>query len=269
MRVLCILVALLLPTVAFSQTTIAGYDVLGLAKYCDTFLKSPKLPAVSVLMRSFGDPLPCLRRRIAMGGITTVQFDLRDATCWRNNACPKGTPRLTDWNDIRKALIFVSTVRIEIKTIVIDTITYAMIGEFMQKAKQTGYAKFTEMGANVYETLKMIDGLRDDLTVIVVAHTDHEQENGVDKSTFCVPGGKLVRDVVKPEGMFTITLETLVEKVGEEVKYYFMVQNNTTNMAKSPAGIFPKDKIDNDINFVLESIRKYEFGETKQEVKVK
>lgn len=199
---------------------------------------------------------------------------------WRNNYIMKDETgkfnpkncnyyKVTDWDAIRKALTFVSTVRTEIKTVVIDTITYAMIGEFMQKAKQTGYGKFTEMGANVYETLKMIDGLRDDLTVIVVAHTDHEQENGVDKSTFCVPGGKLVRDVVKPEGMFTITLETLVEKVGEEVKYYFMVQNNTTNMAKSPAGIFKADKIDNDMNFVLESVRKYEFGESKVEQKVK
>jgi hypothetical protein len=169
--------------------------------------------------------------------------------------------KVTDWDKIRNVLKFISENRPEIKVAVIDTITYAMIGEFMQKAKMTGYGKFTEMGLNVYETLKMIDGLRNDLTVIVCAHTDYEEENGVGMSVFAVPGGKLVKDVVKPVGMFLITLETKVKKVGENVEYKFMVSNNTTNMAKVPAGIFNTSEVDNDMNFVLESIRKYEFGE--------
>lgn len=169
--------------------------------------------------------------------------------------------KVTAWDKIQKVLTFISTSRPEIKVAVLDTITYAMIAEFMQKAKITGYGKFTEMGSNVYETLKMIDGLRDDLTVIVMAHTDQEEINGISKSVFGVPGGKLVKDVVKPEGMFSIALETLVEKDGDDVKYYFMVDNNTTNMAKSPAGIFEGSKIDNDMNFVLEAIRKHEYGE--------
>ena len=166
----------------------------------------------------------------------------------------------TDWKKIQGALTYVSLKRSEIKTIVIDTITYAMIGEFMDKAKMKGYDKFTEMGANVYQTLKMIDGLRDDLTVIVMAHTDQRSFNGVDKTGFGVPGGKLVQDVVKPEGMFVITLETLVEKVGDVVNYYFMTQNNTTNMAKSPEGMFPGAKIPNDMQAVLDHIKKYEEG---------
>ncbi len=166
--------------------------------------------------------------------------------------------KVTDWTKIRNVLTFISGKRPEIKVVVLDTITYAMIAEFMAKAKVTGYTKFTEMGANVYETLKMIDGLRDDLTVIVAAHTDYEEINGASKSKFGVPGGKLVQDVVKPEGMFAITLETLVEKSGEDVKYYFMVSNDTTNMAKVPAGIFTSTKIDNDMKVVLDAITKYE-----------
>lgn len=168
--------------------------------------------------------------------------------------------KTTKWENIRNTLKFISDNRPDIKTVVLDTITYAMIGEFMDKAKTKGYDKFTEMGANVYQTLKMIDGLRSDLVVIVMAHTDTETFNGVDKSGFGVPGGKLVKDVVKPEGMFYITLETLVEKTGDNVDFYFMTQNNTTNMAKSPNGMFAADKIPNDMKAVLEAIHKYENG---------
>jgi len=169
--------------------------------------------------------------------------------------------KTTNWDKIKAAMSFVSKNRPDVKIVVIDTITYAMIGEFMEKAKTVGYAKFTEMGDNVYKTLKSIDGLREDLTVIVMAHTEVKQFNGVDRTVFGVPGGKLVQDVVKPEGMFSIILETIVEKKGNDIAYGFMTQNNTTNMAKSPAEMFGAPIIPNDMKAVLESVRKYEDGE--------
>ena len=169
--------------------------------------------------------------------------------------------KTTNWEKIRAAMAFVSKNRPDIKTIVIDTITYAMIGEFMDKAKTVGFAKFTEMGDNVYKTLKSIDTLREELNVIVMAHTEVKSFNGVDRTVFGVPGGKLVQDVVKPAGMFSIILETVVEKKGEEINYGFMTQNNTTNMAKSPADMFTGNIIPNDMAVVLESIRKFEEGE--------
>ena len=166
--------------------------------------------------------------------------------------------KTTDWTKIKGAMAYVSAKRPDIKTIVIDTITYAMIGEFMDKAKTVGYAKFTEMGDNVYQTLKVIDGLREDLTVIVMAHTEVKAFNGVDRTVFGVPGGKLVQDVVKPEGMFAVILETIVEKKGQDITYGFMTQNNTTNMAKSPDGMFVGMIIPNDMQEVLDAIDKYE-----------
>ena len=169
--------------------------------------------------------------------------------------------KTTNWDKIRNCMTFVSNNRPDIKKVVIDTITYAMIGEFMDKAKTVGFAKFTEMGDNVYKTLKSIDGLRDDLTVIVMAHTEVKTFNGVDRTIFGVPGGKLVQDVVKPEGMFSIILETVVEKKGSDISYGFMTQNNTTNMAKSPKDMFAGNVIPNDMKQVLEAIRKYEDGE--------
>jgi|TARA_R110000850_G_scaffold90138_7_gene192405 hypothetical protein len=168
--------------------------------------------------------------------------------------------KTTSWEKIRGAMAFVSKNRPDIEVVVIDTITYAMIGEFMEKAKTVGFAKFTEMGDNVYKTLKSIDGLRDDLMVIVMAHTEVKSFNGADKTVFGVPGGKLVQDVVKPEGMFLNILETVVEKKGNEVVYGFMTQNNTTNMAKSSHGMFSSDIIPNDMQQVLDDIKKYEEG---------
>lgn len=169
--------------------------------------------------------------------------------------------KTTNWDKIRACMSFISKSRNDIDVIVLDTITYAMIGEFMDKAKTVGFAKFTEMGDNVYKTLKAIDGLRDSLMVVVMAHTEIKSFNGTDKTVFGVPGGKLVQDVVKPEGMFSVILETVVEKKGNDIHYGFMTQNNTANMAKSPAGMFSGQIIDNNMKEVLEAIRQYEEGE--------
>lgn len=87
------LLAFLLPAALAWAQPYSGYDVLGVARYCNKFLEAPKLPAMSTLMNTFGDPLPCIERRIQLGGLKVVQVDLIDATCWRNNACPPGVPR--------------------------------------------------------------------------------------------------------------------------------------------------------------------------------
>lgn len=83
------------------QPRFQGYDVLALARYCDVYLQAPRLPAVSTLMGTFGNPLPCIERRIKQGDLQLVQIDLRDATCFRNGVCPPGTPPLRDWRLLR------------------------------------------------------------------------------------------------------------------------------------------------------------------------
>jgi len=78
-----------------------GYDTLGMAMYCDRYLAAPSRPAVSTLMNTFGDPLPCLDKRAQRGDLKLIQVDLIDATCWRNKVCPPGVPRPDDLRAIK------------------------------------------------------------------------------------------------------------------------------------------------------------------------
>lgn len=104
------LLALCLFVVAsFAQAeTFQGYDALGLAKYCDRYLQAPALPAVSTLLNTFGDPLPCLDKALARGSLRVVQIDLIDATCWRNRVCPAGVPRPDDLKTIKRRAALVA-----------------------------------------------------------------------------------------------------------------------------------------------------------------
>lgn len=77
-----------------------SYDALGLAMYCNEYLKAPQLEGISTLLNTFGDPLPCIEKRIAKGNLTFAQIDLIDATCWRNKTCAPGVPKPTDLKTI-------------------------------------------------------------------------------------------------------------------------------------------------------------------------
>lgn len=95
-RFVTLLLAFTVTVSAWAESRIYGYDALGMAMYCQTFLQAPKLPGLSTLLATFGDPLPCVEKRIAQGGLTDVQVDLIDATCWRNGVCPPGAPKPDD-----------------------------------------------------------------------------------------------------------------------------------------------------------------------------
>ena len=98
-----------------------------------------------------------------------------------------------------------------------------------------------------------------DLTVKLVSDA---LENGVTTIKLI---GKLLREKITIEGLFTIVLRTGVN----EGKYYFYTQNSGKDTVKSPMGMFPAYAIDNDLNYVADKIRNfYEVGEYKTDAEM-
>ena len=146
-----------------------------------------------------------------------------------------------------------------IKIIVIDTITSMQIAEYMDRVKEKGFEKFNEMALNTYSILKNIDKLRSDLTVIVMAHVENNYDSdGILRTSFKVPGGKLIGEKIKVEGMFTTVLFTEVITEQDIPKYYFVTQNNGKNTCKSPKGMFSDIRIPNDMRYVIEKMEEYD-----------
>lgn len=165
----------------------------------------------------------------------------------------------TSFKTVYNLLKFISNNRPEIKTVVLDTITSMMTDDFMARAEEKGWDKFTEMAKSPYSTMKLIRRLRDDLTVHVLAHSE---DVGGDMGRFTkmfIPGGKLLREKAVPEANFSVVLETHVEydESGQESKYYFRTQNRGDGIAKSPENMFDDYLIQNDLEFVNQKMREY------------
>lgn len=141
------------------------------------------------------------------------------------------------------------------KVIVIDDTQYLMANEFMRRATERGYDKFTEIAQNFWSLIvQEVNHLPSDTIVYLLCHTATD-ENGVEKMKTI---GKLVDEKITPEGLFTIVLKTVVS----DGKYAFVTQNNGKDTVKSPEGMFTTYAINNDLKYVDEKIRNYyELGE--------
>ena len=141
------------------------------------------------------------------------------------------------------------------KVIVIDDTQYLMCNEFMRRATERGYDKFTEIAQNFWSlVVQEVNNLPADTIVYLLCHTSTD-ENGVEKMKTI---GKLVDEKITPEGLFTIVLKTVVS----DGKYAFVTQNNGKDTVKSPEGMFSTYAINNDLKYVDEKIRNYyELGE--------
>lgn len=149
-----------------------------------------------------------------------------------------------------------------VKSIVVDDAQYLMANEFMRRATERGYDKFTDIAKNFWSLINMVKELPSDVIVYFLAHIERDQ-NGNEKIKTI---GKLLDEKITVEGMFTIVLKTNVT----DGQYYFLTQNNGHDTVKSPIGMFPSYAIDNDLYYVDEKIRNYyEMGHflTDQEMK--
>ena len=164
-------------------------------------------------------------------------------------------------DQIAKVLKYVSDERPEVKQVIIDDFQYIMSTEFMNRAKEQGWQKFTDIAKHVWDVITAAKSLREDLKVFILTHDEIITENFAPKRKIKTIG-KLLDDKVTLEGLFTIVLYTDISKDKEqnELKYTFITQNDGTTTAKSPRGMFETLKIPNDLAAIVKQINDYYEG---------
>lgn len=63
------------------------------------------------------------------------------------------------------------------KSIAVDDAQYLMANEYMRRAKETGFQKFTDIGKNFWELVKEVETLPNDTIVYFLSHIETD-ENG-------------------------------------------------------------------------------------------
>lgn len=163
-------------------------------------------------------------------------------------------------SQIIKVMDYIDKKRPDIKQIIIDDANYIMSFESMDRLKEKGYDKFTELAQNFYLLLKKAAELRDDLKVFIFGHEENMGDTLNPKRKFKTTG-RLVDSAIGVEGLCTYVLFTELSRNDDDViQYNFITQTDGTTTAKSPMGCFDDKLIDNDLRFVIEKIDEYNEG---------
>ena len=135
------------------------------------------------------------------------------------------------------------------KIIVVDDFQYLLSIPYMRRIKESGWDKYNDFASNYFDIIAVCDELPDDVTVYFMTHTE-TLESGEETVKLI---GKMLREKICIEGLFTTVLKTMVS----DGKYYFITQNSGKDNVKSPLGMFESYAIDNDLAYVDAKIRNY------------
>lgn len=158
---------------------------------------------------------------------------------------------------IIQVLDYINTKRPEIKNVIVDDANYIMAFEYIKRAKETGFQKFTDIGVNYSNIITKGCSMRDDINFIVMMHPEVDTDALGNKIIKAKSVGKLVDQYLNIEGMFSIVLYTKVLKHEKGLDYVFITQNDGSNTGKSPKGMFETLEIQNDLSFVIKKIEEY------------
>jgi hypothetical protein len=130
--------------------------------------------------------------------------------------------------------------------IVIDDSQYLLADEFFDRAKETGYQKFTDIALNFRNLIHAINDMEDDDKIIYFLHHSELDADGREKVKTI---GKMLDEKLTVEGCFDIVLYCKDNK--------FYTQGDGISTAKTPEGLFDTVEIPNNLKYVDDRIRDY------------
>lgn len=132
----------------------------------------------------------------------------------------------------------------------------------MRDAKIKSYDKWTDMGVDAFNALvKIQNNVRDDLWIIVIAHTMTSTDvQGNQIITLQTPG-KLLENSIKIPSYFTYVLHTdPIMGADGKMEYRFLTNTDGVRIAKSPEGCLDLYE-DNDYAKIINKIETYQKSE--------
>ena len=136
----------------------------------------------------------------------------------------------------------------QIKFLVIDTLNGCMVADEMRRSKEKAYDKWVDLAQSVYNIVDYSNKMRDDLTVILIGHT----QTSDDGFTCMLTNGRKLNKICLESKMTTV----LLSRINDNGEYVFETRARNST-AKAPRGAFDVDEIPNDITLVIDALKDF------------
>lgn len=142
----------------------------------------------------------------------------------------------------------------QIKYVVIDTLNGMMVAEEMKiLSMQSGDKRsaWSDLAQNGWSIINQCLEMRDDLTVIILCHSETiSDDNGIIRTRIKTNGRKLEKLVLESK------MTTVIWAVRQDGNYKFILSADGST-CKVPMNSFNTDEIDNDIMIVIKALEEY------------
>lgn len=159
-----------------------------------------------------------------------------------------------DFMFVDKCIRTINEKRPDVKYIVIDTLNGLMVAEEMRiLAMQSGDKRsaWSDLAQNGWALINLCLELRDDLTVIILCHSETiSDDNGLIRTRIKTNGRKLEKLVLESK------MTTVVWAVRQDGKYKFILSADGCT-CKAPLGAFDTNECDNDIMIVVKALEDF------------
>lgn len=158
-----------------------------------------------------------------------------------------------DLQKVNSYLIGVAKQRPEVRVVVIDTLNTCMVDkEIKAMNDKDGYGKWIDLAQFVWAVCETAATLRENLTVIIVMHSETIRDDlGYSFTRIKTNGRKLEKVVL--ESLFGTVL---LAKAKDDGSHIFETQARQST-AKTPMGAFDKLEIPNDMQAVLDAMEDF------------
>lgn len=138
-----------------------------------------------------------------------------------------------------------------IKYFVVDTVNNLMVSDEMRRCREKGYDKWMDLASCIWDLVDKPGSLRDDLTVILLFHTQTEMtDDGYQFTRIKTNGRKTEKNNIDSK------FNWLLQSVKQEDKYMFGVTAHNST-ARTPYEAFSEEYIPNDITEVLKVMEEF------------
>ncbi len=159
-----------------------------------------------------------------------------------------------DFMTVDKTLHNIDEKAPHIKYVVIDTLNALMVAEEMRILRMSSGDKrsaWSDLAQNGWALLDLCLTLRDDLTIILLCHSETiSDDNGFMRTRIKTNGRKLEKLVLESK------MTTVVWAVRQNGNYKFVLSADGSS-CKAPMGAFEVDEIPNDITLVIKALEDF------------
>ena len=149
-----------------------------------------------------------------------------------------------------------------VKNIILDDCIYIMRKEYFKRAKESGYAKYTELAQHFQQIVSTCEQMREDINVFMILHSEDIQSDKTTVGYKVSTIGQLLDNQYNPVEVVPMVLYSAI-KFDEKGRptygfYTHATMEGTIQIpAKTPDEMFAEDFIPNDLGAVVKAMNEY------------